>query len=83
MPSVISYMIVWFARLREVNKIMHLQILLNRDCTSYMILLVQCILWLVVKQAFICYVCHAASVLMIMVLYYKDIIYILRKNKKG
>lgn len=79
--TMISYMLVWGARFIEASKIVRLTINIKRDCLSYVILIVQSILFILI-QGHVVYIAELVLLIMILVLHYSDIKMVLVSLKK-
>ncbi len=71
--TMVSYGLVWFARLRKASSIVPLNIHLSRDLASYAILLLQSLLLILVKNSLAMYAIETLLLLLIVLLYLKDL----------
>ena len=71
--TMVSYGLVWFARLKKASSIVHLNIHLSRDLASYAILLLQSFLLILVNDPTAMYAIEALLLLLIVFLYVKDL----------
>ena len=71
--TMVSYGLVWFARLKKASSIVHLKIHLSRDLASYAILLLQSLLLILVNDPTAMYAFEAMLLLLIVLLYVKDL----------
>ena len=71
--TMVSYGLVWFARLRKASSIVDLSINLNRDLVSYCILFVQALILLSIGNFLILYVSEFLLFLLIFILYLGDL----------
>lgn len=71
--TMISYGLVWFARLGKASSIVHLNIHLSRDLASYAILLLQSFLLILITDPVYMYAIEVLLLLLIVLLYVKDL----------
>lgn len=71
--TMVSYVVVWAARIWEANKLVRLEIRIRRDVMSYIILILQAVIWSVIKLEKISYCLHFASFVVVCVLYFDDL----------
>lgn len=71
--TMVSYGLVWFARLRKASSIVNLNIHLSRDLLSYSILLLQSLLLILVKDSMLMYALESLLLLLTVLLYAKDL----------
>ena len=75
----LSYMLIWMLRLYKVTRRMKLNIILHRDVMSYILLYVQAALLVYYSNGWRGYRMQLGVVILVIVLYYKDINRILKK----
>lgn len=75
----LSYMLIWMLRLYKVTRRMKLNIILHRDVMSYILLYVQAALLVYYSNGWRGYSMQLGVVILVIVLYYKDINRILKK----
>lgn len=71
--TMVSYGLVWFARLRKASSIVRLNIHLNRDLASYAILLLQSFFLILIADPVYMYAVEVLLLLLIVLLYVKDL----------
>ena len=71
--TMVSYGLVWFARLRKASSIVRLNIHLSRDLASYVILLFQSFFLILVTDPVSVYAIEVLLLLLIVLLYVKDL----------
>lgn len=71
--TMVSYGLVWFARLRKASSIVPLNIHLSRDLASYAILLLQSFFLILITDQMYMYAVEALLLLLIVLLYVKDL----------
>lgn len=71
--TTISYFIVWKIRFDEIQKFIQIKINLRRDLVTYLILLIQAILLLIINNNFLLYILEIVCLFIISVLLGKDI----------
>lgn len=81
--TAISYIIVWGIRYWHSKKYIKLRINVLRDVISYMFLIVQSVVLLMIQKIGILYVVEVTLFLIIVALYEKDILEILHKGMRG
>lgn len=77
--TTVSYFVIWLIRYYNVRKYINLRISLCRDLLSYALLVVQSIILILIEQNLILYILQACMFLIMLVLYRKDIILVVRK----
>ena len=86
LATLISYFIVWYIRLRHVQKHIAIKINLKRDYISYFILLIQGTILFILNDSLLLYFIECCLYILILVLFYKElkaiIIKIFRKSIK-
>lgn len=84
--TAVAYFVVWIFRYYHVKQYMHLEINIVRDLVSYGVLLAQTLVLLYMPENLIMYAAQAALVLLLFVLYRKDILglvaYVTKRGKK-
>lgn len=78
--TLISYIIVWLMRIYETSKIIKLEINLKKNIFSYIILIIEALLCDLCFKNYYFYFVQIVCVMSIVVIYYKDIISILKKG---
>lgn len=81
--TAICYIVVWGIRYWHSKKYIKLRIKLIRDVISYMLLIVQAIVLLMIQQVSTLYVIEMVLFLIIVLLYAKDIMEIMHKGMRG
>lgn len=76
--TTISYFIVWKIRFDEIQKFIQIKINLRRDLVTYLILLIQAILLLIINNNFLLYILEIVCLFIISVLLGKDITNLIR-----
>lgn len=71
--TMVSYGLVWFARLRKASSIVRLNIHLSRDLASYAILLLQSFFLILITDPVYMYAIEVLLLLLIVLLYVKDL----------
>lgn len=71
--TMVSYGLVWFARLRKASSIVHLNIHLSRDLASYAILLLQSFFLILITDPVYMYAIEVLLLILIVLLYVKDL----------
>lgn len=71
--TMVSYGLVWFARLRKASSIVRLNIHLSRDLASYAILLLQSFFLILITDPVYMYAVEVLLLLLIVLLYVKDL----------
>lgn len=71
--TMVSYGLVWFVRLKRASNIVKLSIKLKRDLLSYLVLLAQSLLLLVVQDAPLLYLMESLLLILILILYTRDL----------
>lgn len=71
--TMVSYGLVWFARLKRASSIVNLNIHLRRDLVSYAILLLQSMLLILVTDSMVMYALESLLLLLTVFLYAKDL----------
>lgn len=71
--TMVSYGLVWFARLRKASSIVRLNIHLSRDLASYAILLLQSFLLILITDPVYMYAIEVLLLILIVLLYVKDL----------
>lgn len=71
--TMVSYGLVWFARLKKASSIVNLNIHLSRDLASYSILLLQSLLLILIKDSVLLYALESLLLLLTALLYAGDL----------
>lgn len=71
--TMVSYGLVWFARLKKASSIVNLNIHLSRDLASYSILLLQSLLLILIKDSALLYALESLLMLLTVLLYARDL----------
>lgn len=71
--TMVSYGLVWFARLKKASSIVNLKIHLSRDLASYSILLLQSLLLILIKDSALLYALESLLLLLTVLLYARDL----------
>lgn len=71
--TMVSYGLVWFARLRKASSIVRLNIHLSRDLASYAILLLQSFFLILITDPVYMYAIEVLLLILIVLLYVKDL----------
>lgn len=80
LSTLLCYIVIWALRMKSLSKYITLHLSLFRDCFSYLILFVQCVLMLLLYSNYIgLYISEALCFLSIIFLYNKELNLVLRK----
>ena len=77
--TLISYVIVWAARLIEANKIVQMRVNILRDVISYVLLVLQAVVWCLKLSITVSAVLQAILFAAVALMYYKDIIRLIKR----
>lgn len=77
--TLVSYVVVWFIRLIEANKIVKLKVNIKKDVFAYLILIAQSIVLLAEINFYITYIIEICLILIVVVLYKNDILELVKK----
>lgn len=72
--TIVSYGVVWATRVWEANKLVRLEIRIRRDVLSYIILILQAVIWSGIKFEKIAYCLHFFLFVVLCVAYFDDLI---------
>lgn len=81
--TAVCYFVVWVMRYWHSKKFIKLKISLKRDCITYVLLVLQALVLLMVKKNIWLYSSEVGIFLLIAILYKKDIMSVVSKVKKG
>lgn len=81
--TAVCYFVVWVMRYWHSKKFIKLKISLKRDCITYVLLVLQALVLLMVKKNIWLYSSEVGIFLLIAILYRKDIMSVVSKVKKG
>lgn len=71
--TAISYFVVWSVRMQEIQKVIELQYNKTRNLSSYMILIIQCILFLICNNVILTIISQVVCGGILILMYYKEI----------
>jgi len=72
--SLVSYIVVWGCRLYKTIKLGEISVKIKDNILSYIILVIQATFMLIIKEPIVMYVSQVVCLLIIIMLYLKDIV---------
>lgn len=79
--TLVSYWVTWFMRVRKLKSYMRIRINITRDYVSYALLVLQAVLFFAPLSLVAVHSCEAALVVIIVILYRREVFVALRKGR--